>query len=566
VKKFLAILFMLLPAIALAQPPKDKTVIVPAPNVPGGKVVLVPRDQLRAGPGVKTARLPRGIRAAAESNQIPVPATWDWTKNNTIKMPIYGNNQYGDCYYVAPVKVFQMWNGMNGKELLFDTNAIVRRYLQLSGGDNGLSDSDVFPEVKAGIVGPNGPHKMLDVLIVPSTDNTALDLTEWAFGPHMFTFTVYSNFMNVGPGTVLNGNTGGVQGGHAVAISGKTADGKRKLETWGIQPSVLITDNWVRGVDPEFIACFSLEWFNSEGYAPNGEHYTTLAPLWESLGGKRLPASPFPPPKKPGPTAELTADHSAVTAGEAVKLTWKTEGATSVTLDGKPVAASGTLSLTPQQTTSYTLVANGEAGTTPATATVTVTVNGPPPIPFAGTLAQVVNGETIAFDPVRKVVTLPQGWTTTGGGVSNAFEAELKSAGVCPAAIAAALQLAVDLKAKAGMPVILTDLLALYAAYQSCQAQTSQTPVQITPAAFAIAGDCGTVGSFGACADANGFGIRHPFGGRFALAPVQQACGNATGATSYAYGTMSASFGECGTSAAPAKQYRFAPFGGRFRR
>jgi hypothetical protein len=180
--------------------------------------------------------------------------------------------------------------------VVFDKAAVIKRYLALSHGDNGLSDSDVFPEFKKGIVGPNGPHKVLDVLIVPATDTAALNLTSWAFGPQMFTFTVYANFMNVGPGTVLDGNSGAVEGGHAVTLNGRDAQGRWRLQTWGIRPSVLVTDKWVHGVQPEFIACFSLEWFDAKGYAPNGLHYNDLAPLWNSMGGNVPAVGPFPAP------------------------------------------------------------------------------------------------------------------------------------------------------------------------------------------------------------------------------------------------------------------------------
>ncbi len=188
---------------------------------------------------------------------------------------------------------------------MFDVNKVIQRYLQLSGGDNGLSDSDVFPEFLKGVIGPNGPHKVLDYMIVPATDKVAIDTTGYLFGPHAFTFTVYENFMNVGPGSVLSTNSGGVQGGHAVTMNGRDSLGRQRLQTWGISPSVLATDKWVGGVEPEYISFFSLEWFNSAGFAPNGQHYNTLAPLWNSMGGKVPVVGPFPPPGPTPPTPPI---------------------------------------------------------------------------------------------------------------------------------------------------------------------------------------------------------------------------------------------------------------------
>lgn len=289
-----------------APPPVFKPIPVPAPNVPGGKVVLVPRDQLRAGPGAKTARLHPNVRAAAKSGAIPIPASWDWTKGDSISFPLLGNDQYGDCYYVALCHLVQAYTSLaTGSPTTFDQGEVISRYLQLSGGNNGLSDSDVFPEFKSGVLGPNGPHKILDYMIVPSTDKVAIDTTGYLFGPHAFTFTVYSNFMDVGPGTVLSTNSGGVQGGHAVTMNGRDALGRQRIQTWGISPSVLATDKWVSGVDPEFVTFFSLEWFNSAGYAPNGQHYNVLASLWNSLGGHVPAVGPFPPPGPNPPTPPI---------------------------------------------------------------------------------------------------------------------------------------------------------------------------------------------------------------------------------------------------------------------
>jgi hypothetical protein len=57
------LLLAALTAALLIGPAAAQPVVVPAPGVPGGQVKLVPRDQLRAGPGVKTARLHPKLRA-----------------------------------------------------------------------------------------------------------------------------------------------------------------------------------------------------------------------------------------------------------------------------------------------------------------------------------------------------------------------------------------------------------------------------------------------------------------------------------------------------------------------
>jgi phospholipase C len=69
----------------------------------------------------------------------------------------------------------------------------------------------------------------------------------------------------------------------------------------------------------------------------------------------------------------LTAAPDTITAGQTSKLTWSSQSATSVTLNGTSVGLSGTQDVTPATTTQYTVMATDSAGATKsATATVTV--------------------------------------------------------------------------------------------------------------------------------------------------------------------------------------------------
>ncbi len=82
-----------------------------------------------------------------------------------------------------------------------------------------------------------------------------------------------------------------------------------------------------------------------------------------------------------GLTATLTADPLTITSGGSSTLTWTTTGATSATLDpgGETISmddlASGTKTVSPTATTTYTLTAgDGNAATDDITATATVTL------------------------------------------------------------------------------------------------------------------------------------------------------------------------------------------------
>jgi peptidoglycan-associated lipoprotein len=93
---------------------------------------------------------------------------------------------------------------------------------------------------------------------------------------------------------------------------------------------------------------------------------------------KTPPPPPAPPPK--APTATLTANPTSIQAGQSATLTWSTDAATDVALDGNKVDPNGSQTVSPTQTTTYHLTAKGPGGTQEATAQVTV-ASRPTPTP-----------------------------------------------------------------------------------------------------------------------------------------------------------------------------------------
>jgi peptidoglycan-associated lipoprotein len=91
------------------------------------------------------------------------------------------------------------------------------------------------------------------------------------------------------------------------------------------------------------------------------------------------PPPPPPPPPPPAPTASLSASPDTIQTGQSTTLTWQTQNATDVALDGNKVDPNGSRTVTPTQSTTYRLTAKGEGGTQEATARVTVTPPPPPP-------------------------------------------------------------------------------------------------------------------------------------------------------------------------------------------
>jgi peptidoglycan-associated lipoprotein len=90
---------------------------------------------------------------------------------------------------------------------------------------------------------------------------------------------------------------------------------------------------------------------------------------------------PPPPPPPPPVTATLSANPASIQSGQSSTLTWSTQNATDITLEGNKVDASGSQSVSPTETTTYHLTAKGAGGAQDATATVTVTAPPPPPPP-----------------------------------------------------------------------------------------------------------------------------------------------------------------------------------------
>jgi peptidoglycan-associated lipoprotein len=84
---------------------------------------------------------------------------------------------------------------------------------------------------------------------------------------------------------------------------------------------------------------------------------------------------PPPPPVAPAPTVTLAANPSVIQQGQPSTLTWDSRNATEITLAGVgTLPPSGSRSVTPNSSTTYTLVAKGPGGTNDTSARVTVNI------------------------------------------------------------------------------------------------------------------------------------------------------------------------------------------------
>jgi peptidoglycan-associated lipoprotein len=84
------------------------------------------------------------------------------------------------------------------------------------------------------------------------------------------------------------------------------------------------------------------------------------------------------------PTATITADPLAIDLGQSVVLNWRTQNATTATIDGiGDVNLNGTQTVSPSNSTEFHLTAKGDGGSTEANVRVTVRVPVAPTAPAA---------------------------------------------------------------------------------------------------------------------------------------------------------------------------------------
>jgi peptidoglycan-associated lipoprotein len=84
------------------------------------------------------------------------------------------------------------------------------------------------------------------------------------------------------------------------------------------------------------------------------------------------PAATVPPL---APAANIAVIPQVVQRGQTAQLTWNTQNAFNVTIDGLgTVAASGSRQITPDESTTYHLIAKGDSGSAEANARLTVTL------------------------------------------------------------------------------------------------------------------------------------------------------------------------------------------------
>lgn len=102
--------------------------------------------------------------------------------------------------------------------------------------------------------------------------------------------------------------------------------------------------------------------------------FTLVAFLLTGCAKKHAVAkAPQATPPPPSVDASLSATPSTIQKGQSIELAWQTSNAESVSIDGLgTLPATGTRTVTPDESTTYTLRASGPGGSKESTARVTV--------------------------------------------------------------------------------------------------------------------------------------------------------------------------------------------------
>ena len=109
------------------------------------------------------------------------------------------------------------------------------------------------------------------------------------------------------------------------------------------------------------------------------------------------PSTYTPPPSATKPTASISADRTNINRGDSVKLSWTTTDAPNVSIvpEVGAVTAQGSTTVTPGDSTTYTITASNAAGNADASVRITVASAAPPPAESS------LSGDELFYKEVR---------------------------------------------------------------------------------------------------------------------------------------------------------------------
>jgi YVTN family beta-propeller protein len=131
----------------------------------------------------------------------------------------------------------------------------------------------------------------------------------------------------------------------------------------------------------------------SHAYGASGTYQVKLT-VSDGRGGTATDATTASIQQCLPPTVGFSSNPAAIRQGESCTLIWTSENAASVSIDNGIgiVGSSGTITVQPQATTTYTITATGRCGT--VTESVTVIVHSPPVVHMTAVPGSIATGQT----------------------------------------------------------------------------------------------------------------------------------------------------------------------------
>ena len=155
--------------------------------------------------------------------------------------------------YAAACHGDNTFTGNVGAEYVFDEKAIIKRYLALSGGDNGLDEDMIWQDWNGPGLASVADAKGFAKVDIDPTNANQTQSAIYLFGGIQFQLSVPNKWIN-------NFSTGAVwdapaspnpRNGHGIHFNGVDANGHYKLQTWGTYG--WITPAGVAACDPSAV-------------------------------------------------------------------------------------------------------------------------------------------------------------------------------------------------------------------------------------------------------------------------------------------------------------------------
>jgi hypothetical protein len=389
----------------------------------GIRARFVPRRVMNRKKPIPKFKAPLSVHGLFSAPQTTLPVDSFGPQPPPFEMD--GNDTLGICgpamcRHVDVVLRYRMGRGQIGPD---NVDALIAQYEQYSGGDNG-TDEDMLVGANgmwtaAGGGLENDPTQIVDDHL--DIDVTDQALTQYAidnFFTVQMAWSVPDAFLNdfQQDAVFMSAGVPDPNNGHYVPLANVYANGAKfkgvdvsqayTLITWGA--TCVVGPAFVASVQPQSFVAFSRQQFDpTTGLDAKGRHVSTQADVWVACGGDA------------GKAAAVVALFPAVgpTPGPGPK---------------------------PGPT----------PGPTP--------IPGPTPTPVPDPTQWPTYTGMISSVP--GTVTLTPG---TGTGGSSSLKSELEGAKISPNIIADVLKLVADMKAKAGVAVILADLVQIAVDFKS---------------------------------------------------------------------------------------------------